>query len=452
MSAAGPPAVDNEGARPPGEGGAERRIGWGHTVSAAGPRAVDNEGARPLGGGGAERRIGGPSVTDYDVAIAGAGLVGLSVAPALVRAGLSVALIDRADVRMPDSPPAGEGWDTRMYAISPGSAAFLESIGAWRGLPADRIAAVETMRVEGDTGALLSFSAYELGERALAWIVEERTLRAELVRVAKAAGVAIHAPYALDALTWTPDAGTLHCADGTALTARLIIGADGLRSRVREAAGIAAVTRSYGQTAVVANFNCEHPHRGRAWQWFLDDGGVLAWLPLPGRRVSMVWSAPDREARELLALPAEELAARVASCGRRALGTLESITPSAGFPLQLQKVPTMIAHRVALVGDAAHGVHPLAGQGVNLGFGDAEALAAVLRGRGPLTDPGAPLLLERFARRRAAPVLAMQTVTDTLARLFGATSPWIRAARNFGMTVLDGLPPARRFLAHSALR
>ena len=112
----------------------------------------------------------------------------------------------------------------------------------------------------------------------------------------------------------------------------------------------------------------------------------------------------------------------------------------------------MVAHRVALVGDAAHGVHPLAGQGVNLGFGDAEALAAVLRERGPLTDPGAPLLLERFARRRAAPVLAMQTVTDRLARLFGATSPWIRTARNFGMTAVDGLPPARRFLAHSALR
>ena len=135
-----------------------------------------------------------------------------------------------------------------------------------------------------------------------------------------------------------------------------------------------------------------------------------------------------------------------------ALGALESITPGAGFPLALQKLPAMVAHRMALVGDAAHGVHPLAGQGVNLGFGDAEALAAVLRERGPLTDPGAPLLLDRFARRRAAPVFAMQTVTDGLARLFGARSRWIRAARNFGMAAVDGLPPARRFLAHSALR
>ena len=203
---------------------------------------------------------------------------------------------------------------------------------------------------------------------------------------------------------------------------------------------------------MVANFNCEHPHLGRAFQWFLPDAGILAWLPLPGRRMSMVWSAPDPLARELLAMPAEALTARVETSGRRMLGALESITPCAGFPLQLQKLPAMVAHRLALVGDAAHGIHPLAGQGANLGFGDAEALAAVLRGRGPLTDAGAPLLLERFARRRAAPVLAMQTVTDALARLFGATSPWIRGARNLGMAAIDGLPPARRFLAHSALR
>jgi len=230
------------------------------------------------------------------------------------------------------------------------------------------------------------------------------------------------------------------------------VGADGLRSHVRERAGIAATTKQYGQTAVVANFNCERPHLGRAFQWFHDDGGVLAWLPLPGRRVSMVWSAPEPLARELLALPAEALATRVAARGNHALGAFESIGASAGFALQLQKLPTTVAHRAALIGDAAHGIHPLAGQGVNLGFGDAEALAAVLAARGPVRDPGEPLLLERFARRRRAPVLAMQSVTDGLARLFATASPLVRTARNLGMEAVDGLPPAKRFLAHSALR
>jgi len=389
---------------------------------------------------------------DYDVLVAGAGLVGLALAPALAAAGRSVALVDRAPVTAPPAPSGGDDWDARVYAISPGSVAFLRSLGAWDSLPADRVAPIEAMAVEGDAGALLRFSAYELGERALAWIVEERALKAALVPLLAKAGVAVHAPCALESLESGSERCVLHCAGGATLRGRLLVGADGLRSHVRESAGIVAETTPYGQTAVVANFNCERAHLGRALQWFHDDGGVLAWLPLPGRRVSMVWSAPETLARELLELPAEALAARVAARGSHALGAFEAITPSAGFPLQLSKLRTTVAHRVALVGDAAHGIHPLAGQGVNLGFGDAETLAAVLRDSGPVTDPGEALLLERFARRRRAPVLAMQFVTDSLARLFGTTQPLVRTMRNLGMTAIDWLPPAKRLLAHSALR
>jgi len=389
---------------------------------------------------------------DCDVLIAGAGLVGLALAHALANAGLAVALADRAAVTAQDSPATDDDWDARVYAISPGSATFLRGQGAWQALPPDRLAPVESMRIEGDAGALLNFSAYELGERALAWIVEERALRAALVPLVRSAGIAIHAPCTFESLSFSRDSAALRLADGSRLAARVIVGADGARSWVREAAGLAAVSKSYGQTAVVANFECERAHHGRAHQWFCGDGGILAWLPLPGRRVSIVWSAPERLAQELLLLSPDALAVRAAAEGRHALGAFACITPSAGFPLHRVRLPAAIGRRLALVGDAAHGVHPLAGQGVNLGFGDAEALSTVLRERGALADPGAPMLLRRYARRRAEPVLAMQTATDALARLFAVKTPWIRSARNIGMAAVDRLPTAKRLLAQAALR
>jgi len=390
--------------------------------------------------------------SDVDVLIAGAGLVGLALAPALATAGLGVALCDRSSVVVPPEPAGDDDWDARVYAISPGSAGFLRTIGAWQALPPERIAAVESMRVVGDDGGMLNFSAYDVGERALAWIVEERALRSTLVPLMRASHAAVHAPRAVSSVEWTVERGQVHFDDGGVLDARLIVGADGLRSPMREAAGIAATPKPYGQVAVVANFSCEHSHRGRAHQWFTADGGVLAWLPLPGRRVSIVWSAPEALAQELLALDSAALSARVAEAGGRALGELECITPAAAFPLQFLKPASVVANRLALVGDAAHGIHPLAGQGVNLGFGDVAALVAILRERGPVTDPGERVLLERYARRRAGPVEAMQTVTDGLAHLFRLRAPVARSARNLGLAALERMPPARRLLAYSALR
>jgi 2-octaprenyl-6-methoxyphenol hydroxylase len=210
--------------------------------------------------------------------------------------------------------------------------------------------------------------------------------------------------------------------------------------------------RPYAQTAVVANFGSERAHRGRAFQWFLPGGGVLAWLPLPGRRISMVWSAPEPLAQELLALDGGALGERVALAGARALGELTTITAPASFPLSLLKLPSVIAQRLALVGDAAHGVHPLAGQGVNLGFGDAACLSSILSDRGTVRDPGSSLLLQRYARRRLEPVSAMQGVTDGLVRLFGSRSPWIGALRNRGMSLVGSVGPLKRLLAQPALR
>jgi len=384
-----------------------------------------------------------------DVLVAGAGLVGLALAAALARNGMSVTLLDRVQPSAATDPAT---WDQRVYAISPGSAAFLARLGAWQALSCERIEAIESMRIVGDTGATLNFSAYEIGERALAWIVEERSLRAALLPAVHVPGIDSVSGAEFASLAWSAQEGTLTLADGRRYSARLIVGADGVNSWVRHAAGIVAEPRPYGQQGVVANFDCDLAHHGCARQWFRDDGSVLAWLPLPGRRISIVWSAPDALARELLALSPEALSERVADAGAKVLGELRMITPPAGFALSSLRLPTSVAHRMALVGDAAHGVHPLAGQGVNLGFGDAQALAAVLSERGPVGDAGAPILLERFARRRAEPVLAMHAVTDGLVRLFGPRTPWLRTLRNAGLSAVDRLPMIKRALAQPALR
>jgi len=395
----------------------------------------------------------GDGTRDYDVAILGAGLVGLSLAAALARSGMRVAIVDRAPVDGPAVSATEEDWDARVYAVSPGSAAFLESIGAWQRLREARVCAIEAMRVRGDAGGELTFSAYELGERALGWIVENREVHAALVEsIRDVPGIDVLAPRAPASIAWSAGSAEVRFDGDDALSSRLIVGADGVRSWTRAQAGMHHAPAPYAQTAVVANFASEQAHRGRAFQWFLSDGGVLAWLPLPGRRISMVWSAPEPLAQELLALEGGALAERVASAGARTLGALATITSPLCFPLSLLRLPSVIAHRLALVGDAAHGVHPLAGQGVNLGFGDASALCSILVERGAVRDPGSSLLLQRYARRRLEPVFAMQGVTDGLVRLFGSRSPVVGALRNRGMSLVGSLGPLKRLLAQPALR
>ena len=196
----------------------------------------------------------------------------------------------------------------------------------------------------------------------------------------------------------------------------------------------------------MANFACARPHRGIAYQWFRRDG-VLAYLPLPQERISIVWSTPDAHARELLALEPAELCRRVAEAGGATLGALEPLTPPAAFPLTRMRARCLTLGRVALVGDAAHVVHPLAGQGINLGFGDAHSLADLLRGA---RDPGDRLLLRRFERARAEDILATRLVTDGLFRLFEADHAGLARIRNFGLNLADAIPVIKTLLARRA--
>jgi ubiquinone biosynthesis UbiH/UbiF/VisC/COQ6 family hydroxylase len=219
---------------------------------------------------------------------------------------------------------------------------------------------------------------------------------------------------------------------------------------VREVAGIAMTPGDYGQLGVVANFSCEKPHRGAAFQWFMRDG-VLALLPLPGDRASMVWSIARERGQELLALAPGELAAAVESASRGALGALKLLAPAAAFPLKLQRVERFVKPRLALVGDAAHNVHPLAGQGMNLGLRDARILADTLLERGVRRDCGEHALLRRYERARKEDVMAMQLTTDGLQKLFMNDAVLVSEARNLGLRLVDGLPFVKSLLVRHAI-
>jgi 2-polyprenylphenol 6-hydroxylase len=385
--------------------------------------------------------------TDLDVLIVGGGLVGLSLAAALRASGLQLALVEP---QAPHELPAADAWDNRIYAISPGSAEFLERCGAWQGVTEDRITRVESMRIYGDDGhAELQFSAYDAGLRELAFIVENGRLQTALWQVVRD-GARLCCPATWSALALGAHHAALRLDDGTELTARLVVGADGAESRIRAAAGIPAAPKDYGQLGVVANFSCEKAHRGVAFQWFRRDG-VLALLPLPGNRVSMVWSIAHDRGRELLAMSADELAAEVDAASRGAVGSLALITPAAAFPLRLLRVTDFTHTRLALIGDAAHNVHPLAGQGVNLGFRDARELSAVLAGRGPQPDCGDRALLRRYERARREDVLTMQLMTHALQKLFNNDAVWLGKARNMGLKLVNWQPQLKSFLVHRAV-
>ncbi len=382
-----------------------------------------------------------------DIAIIGAGLVGASLAAALAPSGLNVALIEP---RAPAMPSAS--WDSRVYAVSPGSAAFLAHVGAWQGVDAERVARVETMRIFGDQpSARLEFNAYDAGLRELAFIAESGRMQSALWQcVARAPHVKVLCPATCDALLQHADDSEIVLTGGETLRAKLVVGADGAQSWVREQAGIKVIAHDYRQSAVVANFVSVLPHHCMAFQWFRADG-VLALLPLPGNRVSMVWSTSDAHAQELLALGAGDLAQRVGEACDSVLGALEVITPAAAFPLRLQRVEQFVKSRFALVGDAAHNVHPLAGQGVNLGFRDARELAAVLCDRGAQNDCGDYALLRRYERARKEDVLSMQLATDGLQKLFASQAVWLSHTRDLGMRLVENLPLIKNLLVKHAV-
>ena len=384
---------------------------------------------------------------NVDIAVVGAGPVGGSFARALASSGLSVALVESGAER----PLPSSGFDQRVYALNGHSRRFLERCEIWQRLSRERIAPVREMRVFGDDASKIEFSAYRSGVPELASIVEEANLQQALYSaLATQSDLSFLTGVGCTGVRWNDALATLSLSDGRQIEARLVVAADGAESALRAAAGITTQVRHYAQTGVVANFQAGRAHRDVAYQWFLNPG-VLALLPLPGNHISMVWSAPDAHAKALLSSGAEELAAIVEKASSGTLGRLQPISAALGFPLRRMRARRLVGPRLALIGDTAHNVHPLAGQGLNLGFGDAQALAAVLAERGLERDSGAVSLLRRFERSRREDLLAMEAATDGLQLLFDSSLPSVKRLRNAGLRLVNRFSPIKRLLVKRAL-
>lgn len=384
-----------------------------------------------------------------DIAIVGAGVVGAALAAALADSGLDIALVE---AREPQPFDANAPLDLRVFAISRASENLLRAVGAWETIAAARLCSYTGMEVWDTGGGRIEFHAADVGEPDLGHIIENRLLQSALLdRIAARGHVKTLWPRACTGLSPEADAMALTLDSGETVRARLVVAADGAGSRLREWAGIQAPSHDYRQRAVVSHLTTEQRHRGIARQAFLDDG-VFALLPLADGRVSLIWSTAAVHAEELLAMPDEEFCTAISAAGSYALGAVTAADRRASFPLMRMHAGRYVRPRVALIGDAAHAVHPLAGQGVNLGLLDAAALAqtvadAAARGR----DIGAIGVLRRYERWRRSENAAMVWSLDGLQKLFGARALPLRQARSAGLSTVDRMRPVKNAFIRRAL-
>ena len=397
----------------------------------------------------------------FDIAVVGAGLIGKVTALGLAQLGLSTVHI-APDLSQATPIPAAGQWSQRIYAFSSSTQALLKKIQVWDALDLKRFQVVRDMRIFGDRHGpqdQLHFSAFEAGTAQLAWIGEANLIEQTLDQASRFQNKLERIDATVTKLAFAETEAKLTLDNELEVQAKLVIGADGARSNIREFTGISAQCEDYQQSAVVANWHSDLPHLETASQWFLDNGDILAMLPLPGKQVSMVWSTSPANAAVLLKLNEAEWQVRFAELARGAvhgtLGNLRLNSTPAAFPLSKIRAAQLIgpAHnpQVILVGDAAHVMHPLAGQGLNLGLRDVATLLQVLENRESFRSVNDPILLRRYERERQGDTSALLWITDRLKKLFGSESAFDQGLRNWGLGLVNRSHLLKRRLIHRAL-
>ena len=382
-----------------------------------------------------------------DVVVVGGGIAGKACALGMAQLGLHTIEI-APDLGQNITSPHGTQWGQRIYAFSPSTQKLLAHLQIWDALDHSRLQPVRDMRIYGDRGEkndYLHLSAFEAGTPQLAWIGESNLIEHTIDQASRFQNKLERISDVVEKILVDAEGSTLHLKNGGSIRAQLVIAADGANSPIRNELGISASEESYSQSAVVANWLCTYPHLETAFQWFLPGGDIVAMLPLPGKQVSMVWSTSPEHASELLKLDQSQWLEQFSSIANGAivkqLGELTLHSTPAAFPLRKIRAKRFIGPenhpKVVLIGDAAHVMHPLAGQGLNLGLRDVAVLLHILGKKESFRSPSDLVLLRRYERQRQGDTSALLWVTDKLKKLFSASSNTERQLRNWGLGLVN---------------
>lgn len=388
--------------------------------------------------------------TEFDVIIVGGGMVGASLAVALAPLPLRIAVIEAFDPRQRGVPQPS--YDDRSTAIANGSQQILETIGVWAGMRKDATAISDIHISDRGHFGIGRISAAEEKVPALGYVVPNRVIGRSLWAALESFdNIRMFCPARLESLLDEDDSVRVALIDEDGdtvnLQGRLVAAADGAQSVVRKILGIDATVWDYGQTAIISNVTTEKPHRNVAYERFTEHG-PMAVLPMSEGRSALVWTVPSEQAEEILQLSDRQILDRLQELFGYRLGHWRKIGARASYPLSMTKATEQTRHRVAIIGNAAHGLHPIAGQGFNLSLRDVAGLAEVIAGAG---DPGDPQALEKYRRWRAGDQARVMSFTDALVRVFGNPLTSVRVVRNLALLMFDLLPGAKSLLARHTM-